>query len=85
SLDGQNWLLLGYVEPEDGWPATHGPEAFVEPLGDGKWRIYVNYGCQRGGEPYDYRYDRIRCMWRDVDEAELTRYRRLLEATSVQP
>lgn len=85
SLDGQNWLLLGYVEPEEGWPATHVPEAFVQPLGEGRWRIYVTYGCQRGGEPYDYRYDSIRCMWRDVDEDEIALLRAMLSAPGGQP
>ncbi len=83
SRDGIDWMVLGYVDPEPGTPATHVPEAFVEDRGGGHWRIYVDYGCQRGGDPYDYRYDRIRMMWRDVDGAELARWSAMLASGSM--
>ena len=34
---------------------------------DGKQWLYLFYSTQRGGEPnYDYRYDRIRAMRREI-------------------
>lgn len=77
SADGINWLVLGYVNPDPGVAATHVPEAFVRRLHQGRWRIYVFYACQVGGEPYNYRYDRLRCMWRDVTAEELAALGRL--------
>lgn len=77
SLDGIEWTILGYVEPDDGVPATHVPQAFVT-VERGRTWIYVFYACQRGGEPYDYRYESIRWMRREVPKAELSRLRREL-------
>ena len=70
SLNGVDWVVLGYVEPEPGVPATHVPQAFVWHE-DGKTWMYLTYACQRGGEPYDYRYDRIAMMRREITPKEL--------------
>lgn len=77
SADGINWLVLGYVNADPDVAATHVPEAFVRRLDQGRWRIYVFYACQVGGEPYNYRYGRLRCMWRDVTAEELAALGRL--------
>jgi hypothetical protein len=82
SLNGVDWMVLGYVKALEGFPAMHVPEAFVVPQGKGRWRIYVFYACQIGGEPYNWRYDRVRAMWRDVTQAELDGYRTSLAAIS---
>jgi hypothetical protein len=63
SSDGIDWHVLGHIPPEPDVPATHIPEALVLEE-NGKTKIVVFYACQVGGEPYDYRYDRIRYMWR---------------------
>jgi len=77
SLDGLNWQVLGYVEPDPDIPATHVPEAFVWWEGKTTW-LYVFYSCQAGGEPYDFRYKRIRTMRRRVTSEDLQQYRKLL-------
>ena len=63
SDDGINWKVLGHIPPESDAPATHVPEALVIKE-NGRKKIIVFYACQIGGEPYDYRYNRIRYMWR---------------------
>jgi hypothetical protein len=63
SGDGINWRVLGHILPESDTPATHVPEPLVVKEG-GRTKIVVFYSCQVGGEPYDFRYNRIRYMWR---------------------
>jgi len=63
SKDGLNWEVLGYIRPDDDTPACHVPEALVLPSEQGD-RLILFYACQIGGEPYDYRYNRIRYMER---------------------
>lgn len=65
SSDGLNWTILGHIRPEQDAAALHVPEAFVERQGRRR-KVHIFYACQRGGEPYDYRYDRIRRMERLV-------------------
>lgn len=63
SDDGINWRVMGHIPPESDTPATHVPEALVLKE-NGRTKIVLFYGCQIGGDPYNYRYDRIRYMWR---------------------
>jgi hypothetical protein len=65
SVDGLAWAILGYIRPESDAAALHVPEALVERTPSGT-RIHLFYACQIGGEPYDYRYNRIRRMERPV-------------------
>ncbi len=76
SLNGLDWIVLGYVDPDKDTPAIHVPEAFVWREGKTIW-LYVFYACQIGGEPYDYRYNRIRFMRRKITDDELNLYRTL--------
>lgn len=76
SLTGKDWVILGYVEPDADAPAIHVPESFLQREGGVTW-MYLFYACQIGGEPYDYRYDRIRCMRRRIKEAEIRSMRSL--------
>jgi len=65
------------VEPDLDTSTTHLPEAFVWREGKTTW-LYVFYSCQAGGEPYDFRYKRIRTMRRRFTSEDLQQYRRLL-------
>lgn len=66
SEDGLNWKIVGFIQPEDDAFATHVPQALVAEAEGKKW-LYLFYSTQRGGEPqYDYRYDRIRAMRREI-------------------
>jgi len=71
SVNGLDWVVLGYVEPDGDAPATHVPQAFVTHENGETW-INVSYACQIGGNPnYDYRYRCIRFMRRKIGGAEL--------------
>jgi hypothetical protein len=76
SIDGLHWVVLGYVDPDADTPAIHVPEAFLRQEGGKTW-MYVFYACQRGGKPYDFRYDRIRCMRREITSNETRFYKEL--------
>lgn len=65
SRDGLHWQVLGYIDPDPDTPAIHVPEAFVYREGRATW-IYLFYACQIGGDPYNWRYDRIRYMRRPI-------------------
>ena len=78
SANGLDWVVLGHTEPESDAAACHVPEAFVE-HGRAGDTIHLFYACQNGGEPYDYRYSRIRRMSRIVTPAETARLRALLK------
>jgi hypothetical protein len=65
SKDGLEWEVLGYVRPDPDTPACHVPEGLVLRK-DGDLWVYVFYSCQVGGDPYNWRYDRIRFMRRQV-------------------
>ena len=69
SDDGLDWQVLGYVAPDSDTPACHVPEALVQEA-DGRTWLTVFYACQIGGEPYNYRYDRIRHMRRALSREE---------------
>jgi hypothetical protein len=76
STNGLDWLILGYVDPDPDTPAIHVPQAFVW-RSEGQIWIYVFYACQLGGNPYNYRYDRIRFMRRKIEPAQLVYYESL--------
>lgn len=61
SDDGIHWRILGWIPPDGDTPACHVPSPALVRDKDASWLI-VFYACQIGGEPYDYRYNRIRYM-----------------------
>ena len=65
SDDGLNWTATGHIPPEADVPTTHVPEAFIHTV-DGCQRIVLFYSCQQGDTSLDFRYKRIRYMWRPV-------------------
>jgi len=66
SDDGLTWKIVGFIPPNLDAPACHVPQALVTTI-DGKRWLYLFYATQRGGEPkYDFRYDHIRAMRREV-------------------
>lgn len=65
SDDGLTWKILGWIPPDADTPACHVPSAFAY-AGNGNTWLVLFYACQIGGEPYDYRYDRIRYMKRKL-------------------
>jgi len=81
SLDGLNWVVLGYVDPDPDTPAIQVPQAFLRREGQTTW-MYVFYACQRGGKPYDFRYDRIRYMRRKITGEEVQFYKKLCTQAS---
>ncbi len=83
SRDGLHWLVLGYVRPDPDTPATHVPEPYVHEENGRAW-VTVFYACQKGGEPYDYRYDRIRWMRREITPSELRTLGGLLDRMEPQ-
>jgi type 1 glutamine amidotransferase len=76
SVNGMDWVLLGYSEPDADAQAHHVPEAFVREE-DGKTYVYVNYGTQKFN---DYRYDRIRMKRREITPEERARVREACKA-----
>lgn len=62
SNNGLNWTLRGYVEAPQGCAAAHTPG----PLVDGD-KLYVAFGCQKGGNPYSGDYYQIRRMYRPLN------------------
>jgi len=65
SDDGIEWRILGWVPPDADTPACHVPSATVVRDGEATWLV-IFYSCQVGGEPYDFRYNRIRYMRRPL-------------------
>ena len=66
SDDGMNWRILGFIPPDKDAAACHVAQALATQI-NGERRLYVFYATQRGGAPeYDYRYDRIRAIWRSL-------------------
>ncbi len=66
SDDGLTWTILGHVPPDADTPALQIPTPFLDTAHTPP-RLVVFYACQIGGEPYNWRYDRIRYMWREVN------------------
>ncbi len=58
SVDGVAWTVVGQLHPERP-RVTHVPTAHLEGTGADR-RLVLLYATQRGGDPYDYRYDAIR-------------------------
>ncbi len=73
SDDGIHWTVLGHVAPDPDTPANQVPTPFVDDTTDPR-RIVVFYSCQIGkdpknpNKPYNFRYNRIRYMWRPIKE-----------------
>jgi len=69
SINGRDWILLGYIDADDDVQANHVPEATV--IKDaGKTWIYLAYAGQRRG---DFRYGCIRMRRREITPDELER------------
>lgn len=66
SPDGVHWTVTGYINSEADCAATHTPQAYVE-----GGVMYVTYGCQIGGSPYDFRYKEIRRMAKSLTGATI--------------
>ena len=63
SDDGLEWRILGWIPPDKDTPACQVPAAaLVLDPSSGDVVLALFYACQVGGEPYNWRYDRIRCM-----------------------
>ncbi len=71
SLNGKDWVSLGYIERDLGVQGNHVPVAYTEPADNGVW-LYVSYAPQIFG---DYRMDRIRLKRRLVTYKKLDEYR----------
>lgn len=67
SVDGLDWVIVGYIEHDPDVATNQVPEAMVHLDEGGVEWLVVWYGCQIGGEPFDYRQDRIRFMRRRLD------------------
>ncbi|MDQ1255533.1 MAG: hypothetical protein QG656_125 [Candidatus Hydrogenedentes bacterium] len=65
SADGIHWRIRGWIPPDPDTPACHVPSPVLVQDGPKRW-LAVFYACQIGGEPYDYRYNRIRYMRKAV-------------------
>ena len=71
SSDGMNWTPTGHIEPGVDEPTSQVPEAIVLNV-SGRTLILIYYAVQGGGDPsgggpdYEWRYKRMRYMWRPV-------------------
>lgn len=80
SLDRLQWVMLGYVNSDSDAPAIMVPVAFVRQEGSETW-MYVTYACQIGGAPYNFRFNRIRHMRRQITSDMLSTYQNLWNRT----
>ncbi len=67
SDDGIHWRILGWIRPDADTPACHVPSPTMVRDAEGQRWLVVFYACQKGGEPYDYRYRSIRYMKQPID------------------
>ena len=70
SDDGLDWTVVGHVEADSDCPAMMVPVAHLLEQDGRRW-LAVWYACQRGGQPYDFRFDRIRMMRIELAESGL--------------
>jgi len=61
SADGINWSIGPFFDPDPDVPTNDVPEAVIVDYQGHTW-MYVYYSCQGGGDPYEWRYKRIRYM-----------------------
>ncbi len=66
SSDGINWTVTGFIDPDPDVETAHVPEAFIVDREGHTW-LYIFSGIQVGGDPYNFRYDRIRYIRRPLD------------------
>ncbi len=67
SLDGINWTATGWFRPDEGYDAIQIPQVFLDHKEN---RVCIFYATQRGKREssyYDWRWDNIRMMYRDVE------------------
>jgi hypothetical protein len=72
SADGLDWTVAGHVEadPDSAAIMVPGAQVLTE---DGRRWLAVWYACQRGGDPYNFRFERIRMMRVELAESGLPR------------
>ena len=66
SPDGINWTVTGWFRPDEGYGADQIPQVFLDHKNG---RVCIFYATQRGrkfSEEYDWRWDNIRMMYKDV-------------------
>lgn len=66
SLDGINWTPTGWFRPDSGYDAIQIPQVFLDHKNG---RVCIFYATQRGkreSTSYDWRWDNIRMMYRDI-------------------
>lgn len=66
SLDGINWTATGWFRPDEGYDAIQIPQVFLDHKEN---RVCIFYATQRGKREssyYDWRWDNIRMMYKDV-------------------
>ncbi len=79
SLDGLDWLPLGYIERDADAQANQVPVAYVESAGGGTYWLYLSYATQVWGS---YEQDKIRLKRRLITPELLAEYRELLLGAS---
>lgn len=78
SLNGMDWIGLGYIEPDPGAQSNQIPEGYVERDADGKVWMYLSYATQR---MRDYKYDTVRMKRREITDKELEMLRKIWHQT----
>ena len=67
SLDGISWKATGWFRPDEGYDANQIPQVFLDHKEN---RVCIFYATQRGKREssyYDWRWDNIRMMYRDIE------------------
>ena len=66
SLDGISWKATGWFRPDEGYGANQIPQVFLDHKNG---RVCIFYATQRGrkfSDEYDWRWDSIRMMYKDI-------------------